>query len=541
MIYSVYADQYLLYPDENATNVKLDLALNQAGQLSFVLFDTHPNFIRPAKLSSLIKVYRDADLIWTGRVINSEQYFDNSMSFIAEGRQAFFNDSIVRPYTFTGTVTDLLDQLLTEHNAQTGKPVLLGTVDFTDEVTRTSDIYQKTWQILKSSLLDTLGGYFSIRYDGTDVYLDYLSEMTASSSQIIEYGENLLDLQNAIDATKTFTAVLPIGAEVVIQAETEEEPEIRERLTIKAVNEGADFITNPTAVALYGTIFADPSLSTFDDITMDTHLLAKGQELLATGIMLKQSIQLSAVDLAYIDSVDSFQLGDNITVTSTPHGISGSYVLEELGIDISFPENTTITIGKEKNTLVDVILGDKERATRAENYVEKVIKDYVINGQVAQVYQEIEEARTAIIQTATLIVMEAMASYVTTSQLETYKTQVSTRFEQTETAFGFEFTTKTVQEVINDVTGAISGSLNELKSYVRIEGGVIKLGKSDSIFTLEIDNDSVTFFVNGVSAGTFTPDNFQINVGKFTTSAQVGAFGFVPRTDGNLTLKKISG
>ena len=75
MQYMIYSDLYKIYPDENASDVKLNLGLNQAGKLSFMMYDTHPNFSRVLKLASVIKVYKSGitDPIWTGRVIGSEQ------------------------------------------------------------------------------------------------------------------------------------------------------------------------------------------------------------------------------------------------------------------------------------------------------------------------------------------------------------------------------------------------------------------------------------------------------------------------------------
>lgn len=541
MQYMIYSDLYKIYPDENASDVKLNLGLNQAGKLSFMMYDTHPNFSRVLKLASVIKVYKSGitDPIWTGRVIGSEQYFDNSVMFTCEGLMATFNDIPLYPYAGSDTPTQYLTYLLARYNTFASQQITLGTVEYADLISRESDVPTTIWEALNTQLIDKLGGYLILRYSGATVYLDYKSTLTGTSSQVIEYGSNLLDLQNIIDATNTFTAVFPLGTEIVTEPLVEGDPEIRERLDIKLVNSGVDYITNPTYTALYGVIFAPTPETTWDDTTVDSVLLAKAQAHLATGIALKSEIKLSAVDLSYVENVDSFDLGDTIHVQSTPHGIHDDYLLTEMEIDISSPDGTTVTIGKASTTLTDFIHDSNTRLAKSEDYIEKITKDYVVNGQITEVYEELTKSESSILQTANSIITNVLEEYATKTDLSSAQTIIESQLTQTANGFGFDFSTQTVKELIDTLGGTISSDLTELKSYVRIENGIIKLGKSDSVITLEMDNDSIVFKLNGQELASWTSDTFNITKVDVATQLNVGAFAFVPRSDGNMSFKKI--
>ena len=61
-----------------ALNPKLSLQLNKTGSLTFALPAGHENYDKVNKLASVIEVYQDDDLIFTGRPLSDEVDFYNT-------------------------------------------------------------------------------------------------------------------------------------------------------------------------------------------------------------------------------------------------------------------------------------------------------------------------------------------------------------------------------------------------------------------------------------------------------------------------------
>lgn len=81
MQYKIFCDDYILYDSQlnefQVENPILKQELNTANELTFTIYQNHPYFNNISKLSSLIRAYRDSNLIFKGRVINLELGFHN--------------------------------------------------------------------------------------------------------------------------------------------------------------------------------------------------------------------------------------------------------------------------------------------------------------------------------------------------------------------------------------------------------------------------------------------------------------------------------
>jgi hypothetical protein len=228
---------------------------------------------------------------------------------------AFFNDSIIAPYNFpedfledadyitaaeSGNVVEFfLGWLIEQHNSQVEpfQQFKLGVVTVSDSnnyVTRSDTEAQHTWDILKSKLFDSaLGGYLWIRYEDDGNYIDYLSEFTLTNTQEIEFGKNLLDLKHGTKGSETYSAIIPIGAEIEVETgELDEEGNAiteKKKLSLESIPDGniTDDIVKVTlsnglhaiysisAVEEYGWICPKPSETTWDDVTTVDNLLTK--------------------------------------------------------------------------------------------------------------------------------------------------------------------------------------------------------------------------------------------------------------------------
>ncbi|WCG06089.1 phage tail protein (plasmid) [Vagococcus lutrae] len=355
-MYRVELDGETLYDprlkDYDIFTPKLKLEVNKAGAFDFKVYPSHPLYNRIFKLKSIIEVYQDSTLLFRGRVLDDEMDFNKAKMVICEGELAYFNDSILRPYEFTGSVKDYLKLIINQHNSQVqaARRFTLGNVTVTDPndyIVRSDRTYPKTWDVVESKLIKSLGGYLMVRRENGINYIDYLEDSNRKSLQKIELGKNLLDLATQSSASEVYTAILPLGAELT----NEEGEETGERLTIESVNGGKDFIQDDEAVQKYGFIM---KVGDWKDVTIASNLLRKARQELAQLVRLSLTLELTAVDLSMIDvNIDEFRVFEYVDVLSEPHGVNESLLVEKMELNLTSPANNKITIGRQQKSLTE--------------------------------------------------------------------------------------------------------------------------------------------------------------------------------------------
>ena len=319
-MYQIKQGDYVLYDlrDEDLIleNPILDLEINKVGSLSFSIYPNHPHFDKLNKLTSKLTVLKDSTVIFMGRMISDEQGLYNNKKIGCEGVLGYLNDSIVRPYSFSGTPEEHFKNLFNNHNEQVTEEqkLKIGVITVTDPndyIIRSSIDYKSTWDVLNEDLINKLGGFLKVRYESDGVYVDYLEDFEDTSTQVIEFGENLIDVLVKNDAMDVYTAVIPLGAEI------ESEDGTTERLTIKSVNNGLDYLINQEAFNRYGFIVAPVEKTTWDDVTVVSNLKTKGTNFLNNdAIMLKSSLELSATDLSLVDKdIENFFIYEYIILS----------------------------------------------------------------------------------------------------------------------------------------------------------------------------------------------------------------------------------
>lgn len=124
-------------------------------------------------------------------------------------------DSQQRPYSFQGGPADLFKQFINNHNLQVEdkKKFIIGTVEVFDGnnyINRENSNYSNTWDAANDKLVKTNGGYLVTRGSEDERILDYIPEFTHVNSQIIQFGENLLDITQYLKGENIKTAIIPI-------------------------------------------------------------------------------------------------------------------------------------------------------------------------------------------------------------------------------------------------------------------------------------------------------------------------------------------
>lgn len=583
-MYQIRCDNNILYDvrDESLKliNPKVNLEVNTVGSATFTIYNDHPCYGLMTKLKSVFEISDEIGVIFRGRQTSDTLDFYKGKAVVLEGAMAFFNDSIVRPFKFpedydgdseyqaaatSGNVVQFfLKKIIENHNSQTKEfqHFKLGNVTVTDSnnyITRSSEGYNKSWDVLKNSLFESsLGGYMCIRYEDDGNYIDYLSDFTLTNTQRIRFGENLLDVTSDSDASEVFSAILPIGATTESEVDVGDMDEngnqntetVSHTVTLADIAdfEESDIVKNgdtlysKSAVASYGFIYAPVDNSSWDDVTEVSNLLTKAKRLLeGKGVMLSNTITVSAADLHFTDSdIQTFRIYRKQIVESDFHNLSESYNLIKLSIDIVNPQNTEITIGETKQSLIDQNL--KAEQGNIEK-IQNAFKDIDENRkQVSEMRKMQLTEETRIINNCQNIILEATKEFISSGSLDEYKKTISAALKVMSDTISMNFTTVTDQ--VNSVNGDLQEEITKLSKYFdfRLDGLTIKTGNGYEMQLL-LDNDIISFKKNGVQFGwwdgvDFHTGNIIVDVNE---KAQFGNFAFVPRTDGSLSFLKVGG
>lgn len=376
--------------------------MGSAGSFTFRVYKGHPYYKQLKVLTSEVIVYDDGACVFCGRMWRPEQDFDNMVAITCEGELTYLLDSRQRPFTYTGGIDGYIRQLLDVHNSQ---------VDARRQIKKgnivvSGDGRYKEWTVqgfpetltLLRQLPESFGGYLRVRHEAGVRYLDYLWDYGGINSQVIRFGENLLDLTHYVDATQIITCLIPQGADVEYKDESGETQS--RAVDITSVNGGVDYIENAEAVELYGKIWG---YQKWDDVTEPGILLAKAREYLKEASTLPASMEVSAVDLAAIDStVQQFQLGFWTDVSSDPHGINQKFLLTRREVNLLDPGQGSITLGRQTETLTGTTVKNQ---TAVSERIEKVAEDTA---------QEINRR----VENATQLIMGGKGGYVVIDNIE---------------------------------------------------------------------------------------------------------------------------
>lgn len=403
-MYLIYLDGELFYdprnPDKGLTDMTLEMEVNKSGALKFTIPKTHPQIDGLKKMYSELSVYQDDDWLYTGRVLSDGYDFYGNRTVECEGELSYLLDSIQRYHEYHDiSVRDYFTDLITKHNADVDqrKRFTVGQVtvaDPNDSLYRYST-YENTWKTIEDRLISRLGGYIRIRHENGQKIIDYIEDYCHTNTQIIRFGENILDLTREGDCDSLATVIVPLG---------KRNEETDERLTIKSVNDGKDYIEDTEAIAIYGRIV---KVVEYDDVELPENLLRKGQEVLDRQKILTTTIEITAVDLHLVDvEIERCKVGDTIRVVSEPHGLDDYMVIRKIYLDLLHPENSRLTLGATLVTLASsmsrgtaaVLTSLSERFTAFKHVVTDKLQ--ATDADIGALHAQVGEIDTLIAQKA---------------------------------------------------------------------------------------------------------------------------------------------
>ena len=404
-MYSIYADGVCIYndvfslDDMKVVTPKLTLEDSAAGSLEMTLPHTNKAYDTIIRMVTEISVKKHGEEIWSGRVLSESKDFWNNRVLYCEGELAYFNDSVQPPAEYTGkSIREYLEQLISVHNAKIGanRQFAIGAVTVVDENFPTYYTnYEKTMELL-NALVETYGGHLRVRKVDGVRYLDYLKEYPDTCSQVIQFGSNLIDFTRNWDSTEYATAIVPLGNRL------DESPieALDAYLTVESVNNGSLYVQSDEAVKNYGWIV---KTVTWDDVSDPAALLEKAKEYLADLQFDNLELELSALDLHYLDvNTEAVKLLDEIRVISRPHGLDRLFPVTKLEIPLDHPENTQFKMGDS----VQVSL------TSVSNQTNAAVLEKIEN--LPKAHSILKEAK----ENATEIMKMATTGYITITQDE---------------------------------------------------------------------------------------------------------------------------
>lgn len=468
------------------TSAKVNLAAGEAGTLEFAVPPVNTAYDTFAKLTSYVDLYRNSDLIFSGRVLDEYKDFNGISKVTCEGLLAVFNDSYFAPTTYSSiTVSELVQTLLASHNAQVGtdKQVSLGNITIDEAgsyIYRKFEDYKTTLERLKD-LRNSFGGYMSVRktWDTTDqewkLYLDWVPGFTSYASQEINFGENLIDLTQDSSAAEIITVLVPLGAEV------ENADGTRSRLTVESVNNDSISIEDTDAIAEFGRVVG---IRTWDDVTIPANLLAKGRAYLNDKKRSRVTINVKAVDMAKAgSSVEAFRIGERVKVNAPLFGVEAYFVVMSQSLDLMNPAQNQMVLGDK----VDGYVGKTNAAQAAvSDKVDKINSDYTPISELKELEEELKET---ISEYNSLIEQldERIQAIVNFTEYEAgedgWLKQLETRVTQTEQDLSIEVEAReNIEGVINQVT----------ETFEFTQDGLM-IGRSDSDVHSLQDHDSYEF------------------------------------------------
>lgn len=406
-MYQITCDNQILYDirskDRTVTSPRLILETGKNGTLSFRIPKTNPMFDYINLKKSIFRVFqvdlKDNKRIYTqlfrGMANTRDEDFYSRGQVEVEGELAFFNDTVIRPYSYQGNVIDLLKKYVNEHNSRVDdfKKFYVRNCTVTDNndyITRANENYPSTKEEMDAKLIDLLGGHFEteeveeIEQNGNvirKVYIDYLADYTKYNTQPIIFGRNMLDFAKFISAEDIKTVIIPLG-----------QKEDNEYVTIKSVNNGRDYIEDAAAINVFGRIEGTVK---HDDVTVPSNLLSKARKDLEDSINLTTTINITAADLHELDvDIEALKVGRLTRVISIPHRWDKYMLLTKLELNLDDIKSSKITLGQTYKSFTEKQLNNQKQVS---NVAQSIIKVETLSRNISDVKEEVKNINTTIV------------------------------------------------------------------------------------------------------------------------------------------------
>ncbi|PGH81045.1 lysin [Bacillus thuringiensis] len=330
--------------------------INQAEGFSFTILPNNPGYRRIRPFKTLVKVYnmQTNQLEFEGRIFIPIEEMDESgvttLTCKCESELGFLNDSIQRYGEYHNmTIREFLHVMIQHHNRDVAGDAIdkifsVGQVTVTNS---TNNVYRylgydNTLDSVFDKLVDRLGGELRVRKENGIRYLDYLTQIGEVKQTEIRLAKNLKSIQKEVDPSNIITRLVPLGQ--TLESDDENATNVsQDRLTIKSVNGGRDYIEDAKAKALCGVVTKS---HVWDDISRANNLLSAGRTFLQENNRVKVQYVITALDLSLIHlDIDGFEVGHFYPVINPVMGIQETLRVVGKTVNIIHPNENSLSFG----------------------------------------------------------------------------------------------------------------------------------------------------------------------------------------------------
>ena len=538
---------------------KVSKEVNKFDSLSFTMYPDNPGWDELREFGTTVTATnsRTGRVVFDGRVIQIEPEMgsdgiaartvtcESVMGYLRDSHQDWAEEE---HYADSGDKTGLqayIERLLATHNAgvEEHKRIYPGTV--TLQTFETSGGVTKgiergsTWKNVEDKLIKVFGGEMRVRR-GADglLYLDYAESLGTTRATKIEVARNMASASASPDPSGVITRLYPYGCKLTETVTDEDgegvEQETERRLTIESVNGGLAYIDDEVAMAAYGVV---EGFHEWDDVTTASALKSKALSWLGQNNQLPVSHTIDALDLSLIGlDYDTFELWDSYPCVNPLIGLDETLEIVKQTIDISEPEASSFDMGDVARRLSTDIGGT---ATKGDvQHVESQTQTAIVNleNRVQKDMASITIDTDSIVSQVTQVVEEQFSVEIGDLQgtIDDTSERV-TSLEQTANGWDFDFTV--INQQLTELAGQVSTNYEEIVKYIRFVDGVIIIGIEGNELEVRISNERVSFLQSNVEVAYISNQQLYITDAEVERQLRIGMFQFVPRDNGNLTLK----
>lgn len=259
-------------------------------------------------------------------------------------------------------------------------------------------------------------------------------------------------------------------------------------------------------------------------------------------------LNVSAVDIYYYLSTSATGLAGGSWNTKAPTWVNGKYIWQKTVTTLANgikTETTPVCITGANNTAiqsntepVDKTLMWLDTSTEPPILKRWNGTAWVVVNDITNTINLLEQRFTADISKSEKNIKQTLTeSYYTKDATDSLVSSVSSSWEHT--AKGFEMQFDNISKNLDDVSNNADTRFQEISKYIRFVDGNIVLGEAGSELILKIANDRISFLQNNTEVAYFSNRKLYVTDGEYTNSLQLGKFAFIPRSNGNLSFKKI--
>ena len=214
--------------NEVVSDASMSVEVNASAYLDFTMAMTHPLYDTIRERAGVVTLTWDSTVLFEGIIESIEMDIQGNKSISCVSAMDYLNDTHVRPYSTVAGEADLtapssvdgyFQWLIDQHNdhvLDTSKMFDIGinqgaNLQQNNFIYRSSESEPTTASELTDQILDSLGGYLTMRYEDGRKVLDLYADLHTMNAQIVDFGVNITDFTKTTDTTDQYTAILLHG------------------------------------------------------------------------------------------------------------------------------------------------------------------------------------------------------------------------------------------------------------------------------------------------------------------------------------------